>query len=493
MGAHITGFYGHRGPFKIEMADDASDAWRRKTLLLATAAATLTAAAAVAAAVAAVVETRRRKARSPLAVRSYAKRVRAARPAAFELKEFEELLAHLGISFESYFRLPRALFGQVLADIRPRLASTNSVKGLNSCGHAITPEHRLAIALRFFAGALWQDIVVSMRPVCKTQVFQSVWLAVDAINNEYAGKWDYPRPAQGAPADEWEKATAFYSMLESRFRDKSPEGCMRGVVGAIDGCIIRVKCPGGAVPNPADHYCQRKKTYGMLLMAAADADMVIRSWSVAFTPKCHDSTAWAGSSLGAWVNAGGLPWPFCFLGDNAFRPGSASLLTPGGRSTSDSYKYVQSRGRMPAEQCFGILMRTWGVLWRELGMRYDRRGPLVSCLIHLHNVRRTAGAPLKIEAGHQERVHDGIRQWGLPQQRVVGGVKTVDTVWVTAPQIDESGRPTELMGPTKSAFQEGASPVDFSPPPGARSVTDRMKLLEDSIAAAAVMRPQGKR
>lgn len=226
------------------------------------------------------------------------------------------------------------------------------------------------------------------------------------------------------------------------------------------------------------------------MMAAADADMVIRSWSIACTPKCHDSTAWAQSDLGAWVNAGGLPWPFAFLGDNAFRPGGPGLLTPGGMSTSDNYKYVQSRGRMPAEQCFGILTMTWGVLWRDLAVRYDRRGALVSALIHLHNFRRSEGATLHVEAGHQVRVFEGASQWGLVQRRVVCGKVRWETVWVEAPKIDASGRLVELMGPTKRAFQGGAVAATVPPAPaGGASAASRASVLEQDIAAAGVTRP----
>ena len=427
--------------------------------------------------------------------RKYTARVRKERPPPFDLDKFEVLLIHLNVGFESYFRLPRPLFDQVLADVRHSLLKAAPEQGLRSNGHIITPEHRLAVALRFFAGAQWQDIVVAMQPICKAEVYTSVWLVVDAINNEYAGKWDYPRPGKDASPGEMAEAVEFYSMLEARFRDKSPANCMAGVIGAIDGCILRVGNPGVGVENPGDHWCERKKTYGMLLMAAADADMVIRNWSVAYTPKCHDSTAWAGSDLGAWVNAGGLPWPFCFLGDNAFRPGCAGLLTPGtAQTTTDPYKCVQSRGRMPAEQCFGILIRIFGCLWRALTFPHVKRAALVSALIHLHNVRRSAGAALDVEGGHQVRMFNGQKQWGLTERRKVDGNVETTTVWTAAPKIDAEGRPTELLGGLKAAFQSDT--VKFDGPPSSGGTGDlkaRTEMLEDAIATYGVKRPAASR
>ena len=67
---------------------------------------------------------------------------------------------------------------------------------------------------------------------------------------------------------------------------------------------------------------------------------------------------------------------------------------------------------MPAEQCFGILIRVWGILWRDLAVPHVKRAALVSALIHLHNVRRSAGAALDVEGGHQVRPF-----WGLTERR----------------------------------------------------------------------------
>lgn len=457
------------------------------------AAAAAAASTVVAAAASAVVASLRKRgmADAPGAARSYVKRARNDRAGDFDLDAMARLLERLGVGFESYFRLPRHLFNEILNDIRPALEQTRPTPrmGVNATGHCITPEHRLAVALRFFAGAQWQDIVVGLRPVSRAEVYDSVWMVVDAVNNAYAGKWDYPRPAEGAPAMEWSAANEFYSKLAIRFREKSPGHCMSGVIGAIDGCIIPVHSPGRSVPNASDHWCERKKTHGMLLMAVSDADMVIRNWSVAYTPKCHDSTAWAGSELGAWVNGGGVPWPFCFLGDSAFRPGNAGLITPGtASSTSDAFKYVQSRGRMPAEQSFGILLRTWGVLWRKLTVHHTRRGPLVSALIHLHNVRRCSAAPFNIEDSHRVRVHDGVRQWGITERGVQNGIDTMRTVWTTAPVIDEHGRLTELCGGLKEAFQDGV-PFEQCSADQATAAA-RVQMLEDAITEGGITRPE---
>ena len=244
---------------------------------------------------------------------------RATRRGDFDLNAFAGILSNLGMPFESYFRLPRGLFDDLVARLRPHPTTNPDSTSRNSCGHVITPEQRVAVALRWMAGAQWQDVVIGMQPISRASAYASLWLVVDAINVEYAGKWDYPRPKPGASKEEWAEANVMYAKREQRFRQKSPQECMVGAIGAIDGCILRTTSPGLAVENPADYMCARKHMFGLLLMAASDADMVIRYWSIKHTPKTHDSEAWGRCELGAWVASGNLPQPYCFLGDNAFR------------------------------------------------------------------------------------------------------------------------------------------------------------------------------
>ena len=54
----------------------------------------------------------------------------------------------------------------------------------------------------------------------------------------------------------------FFGELEIGFRRKSPKGCLVGVIGAVDGCIIGQKKPplgDMGVENPMDYWCERKK------------------------------------------------------------------------------------------------------------------------------------------------------------------------------------------------------------------------------------------
>ena len=62
--------------------------------------------------------------------------------------------------------------------------------------------------------------------------------------------------------------------------------------------------------------------------------------------------------------------------------------------------------RMPIECAFGILVMTWGCLWRALSVKFERRAPLISALIILHNLRVDARAP---SPTYNKRPVEGIR------------------------------------------------------------------------------------
>lgn len=163
-----------------------------------------------------VVAEQRFKCKRGLAVpRSYVKRARAMRAPAFCLDVFSATLIELGVSFDSYFRLPRHLFDALVERIAPFLRR-NENQANRACGHLLTPVHRVAVALRWMAGAQWQDIVIGLRPVSKNEIFTSVWMVVDAINTKYAGEWSYPTPGPTANRAERRQAVEFYAKLETR-------------------------------------------------------------------------------------------------------------------------------------------------------------------------------------------------------------------------------------------------------------------------------------
>lgn len=242
-------------------------------------------------------------------------------------------------------------------------------------------------------------------------------------------------------------------------------------------------------------------------MAVSDANMIIRFFDMGYTPKTHDSTAWNGTSFGKWINDGNLPSEFFLLGDSAFRPGSTSLITPGTKNgTTTDYKYVQSRARMPVEQAFGVLMRTWGILWRPLEIDFYLRAPLMCALIHLHNLRMTRNSDS--DGMHQTRFKrvngEKIEEWGLPvTKRNKSGDIITETEWYDAPVLADDpdkgrvrkgllrsrGGETFTDDPDAGGGTVSAKDVPHTP----QSVQERMQSIQRDIELRGVARPAGSK
>lgn len=111
------------------------------------------------------------------------------------------------------------------------------------------------------------------------------------------------------------------------------------------------------------------------------------AWQCVISPgSTNDWTAWLCSSLHTTVSR--LPSQFHIIGDAAY-PISEKLLTPyPGKdlpSGKDSFNFHLSQLRVKIEQSFGILVSTWGILWRPLRVQYAGRGDLITALFRLHN------------------------------------------------------------------------------------------------------------
>ena len=73
--------------------------------------------------------------------------------------------------------------------------------------------------------------------------------------------------------------------------------------------------------------------------------------------------------------------------EDAMYPISDKLLTPHpGKSLpkdQDSFNFYLSQLRVIIEQSFGILVSTWGILWRPLSVGFAGRTDLIVALFHL--------------------------------------------------------------------------------------------------------------
>jgi hypothetical protein len=124
----------------------------------------------------------------------------------------------------------------------------------------IAAEVRLAVALRWLAGGNVNDIH-RLHHVSKPEMYKSLWRVVDAVNAKYSLSF---------PADD---DLAGFRDLERGFRAKSTNQIVEGCVGAVDGLLVKMRCPiwPSEDQNPRRFWCSRKNMYALNVQAVCDS------------------------------------------------------------------------------------------------------------------------------------------------------------------------------------------------------------------------------
>ena len=259
---------------------------------------------------------------------------------------WEDLLAkYWDKEFHASFRFSKVQFNGLLDIFGHELVTNDQMQAVRSSGRWISPEQRLACYLRWAAGGDVKDVKMIF-DMSVTEVWRCVWKCTDLVNNHFKDKCKFPMPYAGEELTDrksYDDKLVRLSGIEAGFRAAAPNQARNawvGQVGALDGALIATPNPGKQVENPAEFYCSRKGTYGMLLMACCDALRRFVWWDMSHCPISHDSAAFKSTSLSADLAAGLLPHPFFVSGDSAFQPGHNSLIVPGG---SDAFNWVQDR------------------------------------------------------------------------------------------------------------------------------------------------------
>ena len=127
----------------------------------------------------------------------------------------------------------------------------------------ISTRIRLSAALRYFAGGRPDDIAL-VHGISHTEVFNSVWKVVDAVNDCKVLDFSFP-------TDHGEQLSIAQKFL---LNSKAGFACC---VGAIDGMLIWIEKPTirectVAKCGPKKFFCGRKSKFGLNLQGVCDAD-----------------------------------------------------------------------------------------------------------------------------------------------------------------------------------------------------------------------------
>jgi hypothetical protein len=263
-----------------------------------------------------------------------------------------------------------------------------------------------------------------------TDVLDSVWFIVDAINTHPEFKLQYPDSRQ------------IQESIAAGFRAKSGAD-FDCCAGALDGILIWIHRPSEGECaelqcSSGKFFCARKNKFGLNCQAVSDARGRILDISVVFPGTTSDCLSFEGSNLFRRLEEGLLPSHLCIFGDNAYI-NSVYMATPFAGVmldvAKDAYNFYHSQVRIRVECAFGMLTERWAILRRAMpcNITVKKTIALVCALAKLHNycISETESAnisPLQAQdSQHLEnsgacplQVRNGVEQ-SLPMQLLGAG------------------------------------------------------------------------
>ena len=271
--------------------------------------------------------------------------------------------------FLQMFRMSKPLFMKLVDIIRADVA-TCDWHATCATGRAVPVEVKLGITLRWLFGGSYLDACAMFR-VAKSSTIKWRWAIMRAL---------YKHLHVRMPTDQ-----ATLLRYNADWLRKQAYQVFTGIVGAVDGILIKIRCPSAAeAAKPAKFWC-RKGYYSVNMQAVVDAHGRFIFVAVDMPGSSHDATAFRYSELYRHIEQGVYDG-FYFLADAAYRC-VGRMLTPFVGALTDEqsvFSFFHSSLRVTVERSFGQLVARFGILWRPLSCAH-RRVPLVlnvCCALH---------------------------------------------------------------------------------------------------------------
>jgi len=331
-------------------------------------------------------------------------------------RSVRDIYKELGkVYFRRAYRMKYRTFTSLANELRPYIIQASGQKGGAPYipNGPISPDVRLACAIRWFAGGSVYDIITTYG-IGHTDTTNSWWYVVDAINRHPKFKIVYPDNHDEQRAI----AQGFYDVSSAGFR------CC---AGAVDGILIWTHKPSPrdcerSGCSPGKFHCTRKKKYGLNCQAVCDVRGRILDISIQYPGSTSDCLAFEGMSLFQKLEDGILAPGLCLFGDNAYlnTPYMATPYAAVSGGTKDSYNFYHSQLRIRIECTFGMLTHRWAILRSAIPMNVTvhKTVALVLALAKLHNYCIDA------EDGNSDLTHTASDEW---LTEVNGGVPLVAT------------------------------------------------------------------
>eukprot|EP00457_Paulinella_chromatophora_P007336 gb/GEZN01007359.1/.p1 GENE.gb/GEZN01007359.1/~~gb/GEZN01007359.1/.p1 ORF type:complete len:501 (+),score=25.03 gb/GEZN01007359.1/:73-1503(+) len=278
------------------------------------------------------------------------------------------------LQFAKKYRGSWPRFQHLLSRLRQSLASRVE---FDNNKKPITEILKLGIGLRLLAGGSYQDLYEE-HGIGESTIYSIFWKFCRAVNQEIKISFDSSIPN--------------LERLATGFQSRSTAGVISACIGAIDGLLVKIKCPRWTDSSEAKRFFSRKNTYGVIVLSIFDAERRCIFLSVNAPGSCNDSMAFEFTTLFQKLEAGiiHIPKPFHFVGDNAFpqrtwmcvpMPGKISLLP----SHYSAYNFYLSQLRIHSECGFGMVVRKWGIFWKPMEFKLQNVPIVIATAFKLHN------------------------------------------------------------------------------------------------------------
>jgi DDE superfamily endonuclease len=293
----------------------------------------------------------------------------------YALLEMDNLSAS---EFRRMFRLSREAFYWLLLKIKMDLQPKASLRQRLHFDREITAKTKLAITLRWLAGGSYLDIYFAFGVAIST-FFKSdgiLWGTIAAIDNNID---------IGFPLNDIQKLEEISEGFSGQCKRR-----MTGCVMAMDGWVMKTRCPNITEVTNQICYRNRKGVWGLVIFAGCDHVCRFIMFSVKCPGSTNDCIAWELTKLFQEVVVKKkLPPEYYFICDEAV-PANEFVLSPFGgrniRTWRDSFNYHLSSMRQSIERAFGLLTRRWGIFWRPLQCGYGRWHLIARVCAKLHNI-----------------------------------------------------------------------------------------------------------
>ena len=279
------------------------------------------------------------------------------------------------------YRMSEDLFWKLHSLLKPYLnVKKKRLRGATINGD-IPSEARLSMAIRWFAGGDPADIF-QVHGGHYVEVYKSVWLVVDAINQCPELQIRFPT------SHEKQREIA------KGFQRKSTIG-ISICVGCIDGMLVWTHKPNRKSTvetgvGPFKFFCGRKKKYGLAFQAICDHHRRFLDITCTDPGSISDYLMFTTSDIHRKLETEGfLAKGLALFGDSAYvnTPFMATPYKGVQSGAKDAYNYYHSSLRINIECAFGMLVHRWGVLRKAIPMNITTKktAQAVRALCILHN------------------------------------------------------------------------------------------------------------